>query len=151
MKGGQLTTLSWGKEPQVRYTPDGRALLCLGGGYTAGVKVRDPDSGRLRFALSVRLWAGSYFRSFSFSDDSRLLATMVFGQNHIQVCDLATRHADFGSVLPRPGGLFGLFSVRFSPDGRYLLAQPRGWSGSLLGLAKRQTRLPSAGPCQRNS
>jgi WD40 repeat protein len=117
---GWTTNDPWGKTRQVRYTPDGHALVSLGGGDAAAVNVRDPDSGRLRFAPLHSSVAGAYFRSFSVSDDSRLLVTMALGKNHAQVWDLTTGRALSGP-LPHPGAWGGLFSVRFSPDGRYLL------------------------------
>jgi WD40 repeat protein len=122
--------------PQVRYTPDGKALVS-GGGFT--VNVRDADSGRLRFEPLHSSVAGSYFRSYSVSDDSRLLATMALGKNHAQVWDLATGRA-LSRPLPHPGGGWGLFSVRFNPDGRYLLTshkdgQVRCWDWRSSELA----------------
>jgi WD40 repeat protein len=124
---------------QVNYTPDGKALVSLGGGPTATVNVRDADSGQLRFAPLHPSVGGSAFRSFSVSADSRLIATMAVVKNAAQVWDLATGRA-LSEPLPHPGDFYGLFSVRFSPDGRYLLTghkdgQARYWDWQAAKLA----------------
>src|SRR5262245_6854989 len=105
---------------QVQYTPDGKTLVCLGVGPPATVNVRDADTGRLRFPPLRSSVDGSDHHSFSVSADSRLLATIGRVKNHAQVWDLATGRA-LSKPLPHPGDFWGLFSVRFSPDGRYLL------------------------------
>ncbi len=124
---------------QVDYTPDGKALVSLGYGPTATINVRDPDTGRLRFAPCQPSLAGSSFRSFSISAESRLMATMAAGKNSVQVWDLATGRA-LSEPLPHPGDRWGLFSVRFSPEGRYLLTghkdgQDRYWDWQAARLA----------------
>ena len=88
--------------------------------------------------------AGSNFHSFTVSADSRLLATIALVKNAVQVWDLETGRA-VSQPLPHPGDYWGLFAVRFSPDGHYLLTGAQGWAGSLLGLASRQARLPDHG------
>ncbi len=132
---------------QVSYTPDGNSLISLGGGVGATINVRDAGTGQLRFAPLRAAVAGSNFRSFSISADSRLMATMALGKNEAQVWDVATGRA-LSKPLPHPGGQWGLFSVRFSPDGRVSSHWPQGRSGSLLGLASRQAGLPSHGESQ---
>jgi WD40 repeat protein len=105
---------------QVQYTPDGKTLVSLCPGETSTVNVRDADTGRLRFAPLRPSWSGAHFHSFSLSADSRLLATMALAKNAAQIWDLATGRA-LSEPLPHPGDYWGLFSVRFSPDGRYLI------------------------------
>jgi WD40 repeat protein len=109
-----------GHAVQVQYTPDGKTLVSLRTGESGTVNVRDADSGQLRFAPLRPSVAGSNFQSFSLSTDSRLLATMTLVKNYAQVWDLTTGRA-LSEPLPHPGDFWGLFSVRFSPDGRYLL------------------------------
>ena len=105
---------------QVSYTPDGNSLISLGGGVGATINVRDAGTGQLRLAPLRPALASSNFRSFSISADSRLMATMALGKNEAQVWDLAAGRA-LSKPLPHPGGQWGLFSVRFSPDGCHLL------------------------------
>jgi WD40 repeat protein/tetratricopeptide (TPR) repeat protein len=109
-----------GRKVQVRYTPDGKTLVSLSSGDLPTFNVRDTDSGRLRFAPLRSVVDGSNFHSFSLSNDGRLLATMALIKNHVQVWDLATGRA-LSEPLPHPGDFWGLFRVRFSPNGRYLL------------------------------
>ncbi len=127
-------------KPQVQYTPDGKTLVALGAGNTAGIDVRDAATGKLRFPrVSVGLEGGNFLRSFSLSADSRMLATMVNGKNAVQVWDLATGKA-LSQPLPHPGDSYGLFSVTFSPDGKRLLTgskdgQVRYWDWQAGKLA----------------
>ncbi len=119
------------KSVQVMYTPNGETVVSLSGGDPATVNVRDADSGLLRFAPLYASVDGSNFHSFSVSADSRLLATIALIKNSAQVWDLATGRA-LSQPLPHPGDYWGLFAVRFSPDGRYLLTshkdgQVRNW------------------------
>jgi WD40 repeat protein len=108
------------RRTQVKYTPDGKALVSLAGADPVTVNVRDADTGQLRFAPLRPSLAGSTFHSFSFSADSRLLATTAVVKNAVQVWELATGRA-LSEPLLHPGDFWGLFSVRFSPDGRYLI------------------------------
>jgi WD40 repeat protein len=108
------------RSAQVLYAPDGKAIVSFCGGDSATFNVRDADSGPLRFAPLRSSVAGSNFHSVSVSADSRLLATMALVKNAVQVWDLATGRA-LSEPLPHPGDFWGLFSVCFSPDGRYLL------------------------------
>jgi WD40 repeat protein len=105
---------------RLRYTPDGKTLVSLGAGEPPTVNVRDADTGQLRFAPLRSSVAGSNLYDFSFSADSRLLATIGLVKNYAQVWDLATGRA-LSKPLPHPGDFWGLFSVCFSPDGRHLL------------------------------
>jgi serine/threonine protein kinase/WD40 repeat protein/tetratricopeptide (TPR) repeat protein len=128
-----------GRQVQVRYTPDGETLVSLNGAPPTTVNVHDADTGRLRFAPLRPTVDGSNFHSFSLSADSRLLATMALVKNYAQVWDLVTGRA-LSEPLPHPGDFWGLFSVRFSPDGRYLLTshkdgQNRYWDWQAGKLA----------------
>jgi hypothetical protein len=82
---------------------------------------------------------GSSFHSFSVSVDSRLMATLSLGKNAAEVWDLTTGRA-LSEPLPHPGDRWGLFSARFSADGRYLLTchkdgQDRYWDWHAAKLA----------------
>ncbi len=73
------------------------------------------------------------------SADSRLLATVALLKNAVQVWDLATGRA-VSEPLPHPGDYWGLFAVRFSPDGNHLLSghkdgQLRYWDWRAAKLA----------------
>ena len=118
-----------GNFAQVQYTPDGKTLVSLGGGAPVTVNVRDAGSGRLRFAPFASNVAGSNFHSMALSGDGRLLATIALVRNAVQVWDLATGRA-LSAPLLHPGDHWGLFSMRFSPDGRHLL------TGHKDGLAR---------------
>ena len=128
-----------GRAVQVQYTPDGKTLVSLCHVPPATVNVRDADTGRLRFAPLRPSVAGSNFHSFSLSADSRLLATTTLVKNFAQVWDLATG-LPLSVPLPHSGDFWGLFSVRFSPDGRHLLTshkdgQVRYWDWQAGKLA----------------
>jgi WD40 repeat protein len=130
-----------GRAHRVVYTPDGSSLITLATG-SIGVAVHDADSGRPRFPALRPTVADSQFHSLAVSADSRLLATMALLKNHVQVWDLATGRP-LSEPLPHPGDYWGLFSVRFSPDGRHLVTahkdgQVRYWdwaAGKLAGPA----------------
>jgi serine/threonine protein kinase/WD40 repeat protein/tetratricopeptide (TPR) repeat protein len=128
-----------GRNAQVQYTPDGKTLVSLGGIFHQTVHVRDSDTGQLRFKPLRPSVDGSNFHSFTLSADSRLLATMALVKNSAQVWDLATGRA-LSEPLQHPGDFWGIFSVRFSPDGRYLLTshkdgQVRYWDWQAGKLA----------------
>jgi serine/threonine protein kinase/WD40 repeat protein/tetratricopeptide (TPR) repeat protein len=129
-----------GRQGQVRYTPNGKTLVSLSAANLPTIKVLDADSGRPRFPPLRSTVDDSRFHSFSLSADSRLLATTALVKNHAQVWDLATGRA-LSEPLPHPGDYWGLFSVRFSPDGRYLLTshkdgQVRYWDWQAGKLAR---------------
>ena len=78
-------------------------------------------------------------RDFAISADSRYLATIVNGKNEARVWDLATGQP-VGEPMPHPGDYFGLFSVCFSPNGKFLLTghkdhQLRYWNWRTGALA----------------
>jgi serine/threonine protein kinase/WD40 repeat protein len=128
-----------GRSIQVQYTPDGKTLVSVGGAAPTTVNIRDADTGQLRFEpLRPRL-AGSNFHSMALSADSRLLATTGLVKNAVEVWDLETGRA-LSEPLPHPGDYWGIFSVRFSPDGRDLLTshkdgQDRYWDWQAGKLA----------------
>jgi serine/threonine protein kinase/WD40 repeat protein len=136
---GWVPVVRPGRSVQVRYTPDASTLVSLGSGERSTVNVRDADSGRLRFAPLRSSRDGANLSSFSISADSRLLATIALVKNYAQVLDLATGRA-LSEPLPHPGDYWGVFSVRFSPDGRQLLTshkdgQARDWDWQAARLA----------------
>ena len=109
------------RTPRVEYTPDGRSLVALEYYRPERLSVRDADSGELRFdPIQPCGNDQSPCRSFALSADSRYLATIVNGRNEARVWDLATGRP-LCEPIPHPGDGFGLFSVCFSPDGRFLL------------------------------
>ena len=125
-----------GRSTRVQYTPDGTALISL---TAQSIDVCDAGSGERRFAALRPSVEGSWFHSLSVSADSRLLATTALGKNHVQVWDLATGRP-VSEPLPHPGDFWGLFAVRFSPDGRHLLTahqdgQARYWDWQAGKLA----------------
>jgi WD40 repeat protein len=126
-------------QSQASYSPDGKSLISLSGGTAATLNVRDAGSGKLRFAALHPSLRGSIFNSFSVSADGRLLATTALNKNAAEVWDLATGRA-LCKPLPHPGDTWGLFSCRFSPDGRFLLTghkdgQVRYWDWQAGKLA----------------
>jgi eukaryotic-like serine/threonine-protein kinase len=130
-------TITW---PRAEYTPDGTALVLLTAGMFNAVEVRDAATGRLRFPPIRPVLEGGPCRAFALSADSRWLATAVNGKNAVQVWDLATGGAA-SQPLRHSGDFYGLFSVRFSPDGRLVATghkdgQARVWdwkAGTLVG------------------
>jgi serine/threonine protein kinase/WD40 repeat protein len=134
---------AWGNDPgralQVQYSPDGNTLVSLNPATPTSINVRDSDSGRLRFPPLLPTAVGANFHSVSISADSRFLATISLIKNHVQVWDLATG-CPASEPLLHPGDYWGLFSVRFSPDGRHLLTsnkdgQTRYWDWRAAKLA----------------
>jgi WD40 repeat protein len=123
----------------VQYTPDGTTLVSLCGANPGSINVRDADSGQLRYAPLHPGSAGSSFHSFTAFADSRIIATTAIGKNAARVWDLTTGRAR-SEPLPHPGDFYGLFSVRFSPDGRCLVTshkdgQVRCWDWQAARLA----------------
>jgi serine/threonine protein kinase/WD40 repeat protein len=128
-----------GRSLHVQYSPDGKTLVSLSPVAPSTINVRDAEIGTLRFEPIRSTVAGSNINSFTVSADSRLLATMSLVKNHVQVWDLSTGRA-VSEPLPHPGDFWGLFSVRFSPDGRHLLTshkdgQLRYWDWQAAKLA----------------
>ena len=127
------------KKVQAQYTSDGKTLVSLSGGYPATVNVRDADTGTLRCAPLRSSVDGANIHSFALSADSRLVATVALIKNAVEVWDLATGRA-VSEPLPHPGDYWGLFAVRFSPDGGHLLTghkdgQVRYWDWRAAKLA----------------
>jgi len=132
----ELCHVEWFSEgtrrPYALYTPDSKTLVTLGDGVDTTINVRDADTGQLRCQPIRPVLTKNYAaRGFTLSADSRMLATIVNGQNAAQVWDLATGRA-LSEPLPHPGDHYGLFSACFSPDGRRLLTvckdgQARYW------------------------
>ncbi len=103
---------------RVMYSPDGNSLVTVT--PESRVVVRDAVNGRLRFPPIAPIVENGPLRSLDVSSDSRLIATAVNGKNVVQVWDLQSGQRT-GSALPHPGDFIGVFSVRFSHDGRWVL------------------------------
>ncbi len=112
-----------GRNVQVEYTADGKSLVSIAGASPHTIKVRDADTGKLRCAIRSSV-EGANFQSFCLSADGKLLATMTLVKNSVQVWDVATGQPLSAPIL-HPGDYWGLFSVRFSPDGQHLLTSHR--------------------------
>lgn len=104
---------------RVRYSPDGQRLIHL----TAQneIAVYDATSGWSCFPNICPLLSEGACRTLTISNDSRWLATGVNGKNAVQIWDLSTGIAA-SDPLPHPGDYFGIFSIAFSPDGRWILS-----------------------------
>jgi WD40 repeat protein len=114
----------FGDVGRAQYTPDGATLVTLSpDGIT--IHVHDADTGTLRCPPILPVMNGTNCRTFALSTDGKFLATGVNGQNMARVWDLATGRP-LGPPLPHPGDRFGICSVCFSPDGRYLIETPEG-------------------------
>jgi WD40 repeat protein/serine/threonine protein kinase len=127
-----------GRNAQVQYTADGKLLVSIAGCVPHTINVRDADGGRLRFAIRPSV-PDSNLHSFSLSADGKLLATLALVKNSVQVWDMATGQA-LSEPLSHPGDFWGLFSVRFSPDGQRLITshkdgQVRYWDWKAGKLA----------------
>ena len=117
----EMKALNPERTPRVEYTPDGKALAILEYYGPTRVSVRDADTGDLRFPSILPCGDDqTNCRGFAISADSRYLATIVNGRNEARVWDLATGQP-IGEPMPHPGDYFGLFSVCFSPNGKFLL------------------------------
>ena len=114
-------------QSRVMWSPDGSALIAVTA--QSDIVVRDGDTGRERFPAIHPLLKGGVCRAIDVSSDSLLLATAVTGENAVQIWDMQTGQAK-SAPLPHPGDAWGLFAVKFSPDGRRVL------SASKDGLAR---------------
>lgn len=102
---------------RVAYSPDGATIVSVLRNHQ--ISIRDAQTGELRCPLLNPLIEWGVIRSIAFSPDSRLLATAVTGKNMAQVWSLSTGEK-VGVGMSHPGDYFGLWSVRFSPDGKQL-------------------------------
>ena len=110
----------WGNEHYTRsarvdWSPDGTALVSVTA--RGEVFVRDADTGSERFAPIRLNPKRGVCSAIDFSADSRLLVTAITGENAVQVWNLQTGTACCPPI-PHPGDSWGLFAVKFSPDGR---------------------------------
>lgn len=106
--------------PRIEYTPDGMTLIVVD--RDQQIVVRDAATGEQRFP-ALRPARGSICRSVAISADSRWLAAAYnFGANAVYIWDLQTG-SPAGEVLAHPGedDQFGIFAVKFSPDGESIL------------------------------
>ena len=114
-------------QSRVIWSPDGSALIAVTA--QSDIVVRDGDTGRERFPAIHPLRKGGVCRAIDVSADSLLLATAVTGENAVQIWDMRTGKPKSAPLL-HPGDAWGLFAVKFSPDGRRVL------SASKDGLAR---------------
>jgi serine/threonine protein kinase/WD40 repeat protein len=112
---------------RVVWSPDGTALITVTS--NSDIVVRDGDSGEERFPPIKPLRDGGVCRSLDISQNSTLLATAVTGENAVQVWNLKSGQAVSPPLL-HPGDAWGMFAVKFSPDGLRLL------TGNKDGLAR---------------
>lgn len=127
-----------GRAVDVQYSPDGKTLVTLCSREPTSINLLDAETGKLRSVLRPTV-KGSNFHAFTISADSKWLASLALVNNHVQVWDLEAGRA-VSEPLPHPGDFWGLFSVRFSPDGRHLLTshkdgQVRYWDWQAAKLA----------------
>ena len=100
---------------RVTWSPDGAALITF---TTRGeIFVRDAETGRERFPPIQLPLKGGVCSASDISSDNRLLVTATTGENAVQVWDLKTGEARCPPI-PHPGDYWGLFAVKFSPDGK---------------------------------
>lgn len=105
---------------RLTYTPDGKTLIALL--PQNQLVVHDAQTGHRRFAPIVPpASGGGLCRTFAVSPDSHWLATAVNVHNAVQVWDLGTGKA-VGESMPHPGDQYGIFTIAFSPDGRWVLS-----------------------------
>jgi eukaryotic-like serine/threonine-protein kinase len=133
------------------YTPDGKtSITVLDSDHS--IWVCDADTLRQRFPPIRPVLKRGPVRAIDVSSDSNLLATAVNGKNAVQVWSLATGRP-LSVPLEHPGDVYGLFAVRFSPDGRFLLSahrdgQVRYWDWRRATLAcpalKHDSEVPDA-------
>ncbi len=99
---------------RVAYSPDGATIVAVL--QNQHVAIRDAQTGEPRCSTFNPQIQGGWTRSIAFSPDSRLLATAVSGKNMAQVWSLATGEK-VGVGMSHPGDEFGLWAIKFSPDG----------------------------------
>lgn len=134
----RASTTPAGKNIQVEYTSDGKSLVSLAGGQPHTVNIRDAETGVLRHVLKSTVESAN-LHSFCLSADGKLLATYTLVKNSVEVWDVETGRA-LSEPLLHPGDYWGIFSVRFSPDGQRLLTshkdgQVRYWDWKAGKLA----------------
>lgn len=103
---------------RVAYSPDGASLVTLVTGDM--MSVRQSETGELRFPAFHTEGTPGPCRSIGFSPNSRFVATAVCGKNKVVVWDLLTGRK-VGREMPHPGDFYGLWSVKFSPDGQQIV------------------------------
>ena len=103
------------KGARVTWTHDGSGLITVT--FRGEVFVRDGDTGVERFApIRLKLKQGCCV-ALDCSADSQFLATAMTGENAVDIWDLKTGAACCPSI-PHSGDFWGLFAVKFSPDGQ---------------------------------
>jgi tetratricopeptide (TPR) repeat protein len=117
-----IATPAWNgdaRHSRLRYSSDGQRLIHLT--VQSEIAVYDATSGQPCFPNISPLLSDSICRALAISADNRWLATGVNGRNAVQVWDLSTGKA-VSEPLLHPGDLYGIFSIAFSPDGRWVLS-----------------------------
>lgn len=104
--------------PRAQYTPDESSLVIQ---VDNDLYVHAANTGELRYPPIRPVLQEGPCRTFTISADSRWLATGVNGRNAVQVWDLATGKPACDPLL-HPGDHYGIYSVAFSPDGKWVLS-----------------------------
>ncbi len=115
--------------PRVEYSPDGQTMVALTA--SNAIQVVDPETGKNRFAEISPVLESGYCSGFTISPDGQHLATMVKGNNAVQIWNLESGKAETAALRHR-GDDHGLRVVEFTPDGKRLvtasLDQVRVWN-----------------------